>query len=327
VVTKEWSDYQVKTGVRGKNQYLTVLSAMAKIKKTSLKEALSSTQARLKKKKKDAAAHAFTQKATNSIAKPRRSTIPFKSLDKILLIGEGNFSFSVALLQHPPLPLEHLPPTNITATTYDTEDECYIKYSEAQQYVRVLRENGAQVLFGVDATKLEKTSALKGRTFDRIVWNFPHAGKGITDQDRNILSNQVLVLGFLRSAAKFLVCGPIPRIQPSRKRKRSSNDDDNDNDDDDDQIAQTAGRARGTILITLRNVSPYTEWNVPKLAKSPPPPRTSIDPPNPRYTLLRSFVFHRSDWKGYEHRMTKGERARKTGLGGEDRTWEFTLAE
>ena len=152
---------------------------MAKIKKTSLKDALSSTQARLKKK--DAAVQASIQKAkgvaTKSIAKPRRSTIPFQSSDKILLIGEGNFSFSVALLQHPPPPLEHLPPPNITATTYDTEEECYIKYSEAQQYVRILRENGAHVLFGVDATKLEKNSALKGRTFDRIVWNFPHAGE------------------------------------------------------------------------------------------------------------------------------------------------------
>jgi 25S rRNA (uracil2634-N3)-methyltransferase len=151
---------------------------MAKIKKISLKEALSSTQARLKKKKKDAAAQAFIQKAKgDGSSKPRRSTIPFKSTDKILLIGEGNFSFSVALLQHPPLPLEHLPSANITATTSDTEDECYIKYTEARQYVRVLRENGAHVLFGVDATKLEKTSALKGRTFDRIVWNFPHAGE------------------------------------------------------------------------------------------------------------------------------------------------------
>lgn len=39
-------------------------------------------------------------------------------------------------------------------------------------------------------------------------------------------------------------------------------------------------------------------------------------------------MFHRHIWKGYEHRMTKGERAGgtgKTGQGGEDRTWEFYL--
>jgi 25S rRNA (uracil2634-N3)-methyltransferase len=192
----------------------------------------------------------------------------------------------------------------------------------------VLREKGARVLFGVDATRLEKTSALKGKVFDRIVWNFPHVGKGITDQDRNILSNQILILGFLRSAARYLVRGPTPQLQPSRKRNRHSSDDDDEcTDGDNDQAID--GRARGTILITLRNVPPYTEWDVPKLAKRPPPPpRSSADMQNPHYNLFRSFVFNRSDWKGYEHRMTKGERAHgegKTGEGGEDRTWEFYL--
>jgi 25S rRNA (uracil2634-N3)-methyltransferase len=171
-------------------------------------------------------------------------------------------------------------------------------------------------------------------------------GKGITDQDRNILSNQILILGFLRSAAKYLVRGPAPELQSSRKRNRPSSDDDEWTDGDNDQ--EIDGRARGTVLITLRNVPPYTEWSVcvpllplvasltsrlrrdvPKLAKSPPPPpRSSVDMKNPHYILFRSFTFNRSDWKGYEHRMTKGERAHgegKTGEGGEDRTWEFYL--
>lgn len=68
--------------------------------------------------------------------------------------------------------------------------------------------------------------------------------------------------------------------------------------------------------------------DVPKLAKNPPLPRSSADLPNPQYIQFRSFVFNRSDWRGYEHRMTKGERAHgrgKTGEGGEDRTWEFFL--
>jgi 25S rRNA (uracil2634-N3)-methyltransferase len=68
---------------------------------------------------------------------------------------------------------------------------------------------------------------------------------------------------------------------------------------------------------------------VPKLAKSPPPPSEPHQPLNPRYKLLRSFAFRREAWPGYEHRMTKGERAGGTGTtggGGEDRTWEFCLA-
>ena len=86
-------------------------------------------------------------------------------------------------------------------------------------------------------------------------------GKGITDQDRNILSNQVLVLGFLRSAARYLVHGPTPQIQPSRKRKRPSSDDEGTDGDGDGDDQTIDGRARGTILITLRNVPPYTEWS------------------------------------------------------------------
>lgn len=156
--------------------------AKSRSKKPSLKAALSSAQARFKKRKqaKDAAAQGFDQRIKSGSAKmqnPHRSTIPFKALDNVLLVGEGNFSFAVALLQHPPAPLDHLPPTNIVATAYDTQEECYTKYPDAEQNVRILREQGTQVLFAVDATKLEKTPALKGIVFDRIVWNFPHAGE------------------------------------------------------------------------------------------------------------------------------------------------------
>jgi 25S rRNA (uracil2634-N3)-methyltransferase len=162
---------------------------------------------------------------------------------------------------------------------------------------------------------------------------------------------------FLRSASKFLTLGSIPSFLPARKHKRKA--DDEDDDDEGDERADAAEASykpnsiesatkRGTILITLRNVEPYTLWSVfyanmafthqvnnfcrdvPRLAKNPPPPPFLSTPSNPRYILLRSFVFHRQMWKGYQHRMTKGERAGgfgKTGDGGEDRCWEFCLKE
>ncbi|KAI5998049.1 hypothetical protein EDD15DRAFT_2386795 [Pisolithus albus] len=235
-------------------------------------------------------------------------TIPFTPTDTILLIGEGNFSFARALLVDAPAGLEHLPPAAVTATSYDSEEDCYAKYPDAKEIIETVRRRGAQVLFNVDATRLHKYPAFKGRRWDRIVWNFPHAGKSITDQDRNILSNQQLILDFLRCAPHCLVQGPTPLVH--QKRRRKSRDD----DDDEDEVPAAATAARGTILITLRNVPPYTTW--------------TGDTPNPRYKLLRSFQFRRSLWKGYEHRMTKGERAHgqgTTGVGGEDRTWEFCL--
>ncbi|KAJ6623047.1 hypothetical protein B0H10DRAFT_2162570 [Mycena sp. CBHHK59/15] len=314
-----------------------------------LKAALQSQQSRLKLKQKASQAaqtaelkakkNATGPKGKSSKGKgkeaalpPRRPTIPFCATDRILLIGEGNFSFARALIKDAPAELEHLSPNNITATAYDTEHECYEKYPEAEDIVEELRAAGVEVLFAVDATQLSKVAALKGKKWDRIVWNFPHAGKGIPDQDRNILSNQLLILGFLRSAAGLLVAGPVPEVFKPKKRKQADDEDDEDvgdnsNDLEDDIFVQPV-TYRGTILITLRNVSPYTQWDVPRLAKNPPPLTSGSTPPNPRYTLLRSFAFNRSIWKAYEHRMTKGDRAHgtgKTGEGGEDRTWQFCL--
>ncbi|CAK5264476.1 unnamed protein product, partial [Mycena citricolor] len=331
------------------------LSLMAKSKKP-LKAALQSQQTRMKTKQKAAQAaqtaelmarKSNSSKKSNAKGKGkaesgasassnisrRRQTIPFLPTEKILLIGEGNFSFAHALIHDAPAVLEHLPPRNVTATAYDSEEECYSKYPEAEELVSRLRAAGSEVLFSVDTTKLEKIAAFKGRTWDKIVWNFPHAGKGIADQDRNILSNQLLLLGFLRSAAGCLTRGPFPQIFAPRKRRADDVEDDEGEQEDLDEdldmsSSAKAASCRGSVLITLRNVSPYTQWDLPRLAKNPPPPASSGHPGNPRYTLLRSFEFQRSTWSGYAHRMTKGERAGgtgTTGVGGEDRTWQFCL--
>ena len=260
--------------------------------KGKLKAALSSQQTRLKKQQE--ALHAeHVEKAKQSArtkgkakAPPPKPTIPFDPTDRILLIGEGNFSFARALASDPPSGLEYLPPGNVTATAYDSEDECYTKYPEAQEIVGTLRQKGVSVLFNVDATKLERCTALKGTEWDKIVWNFPHAGmahcipfrdsslmahrtlltgKGIADQDRNILSNQVLILDFLRSAAPLLATGPIPVIMKPRKRKANFDEDEDDapGDAESNTMEETSASAvspRGSILITLRNVPPYTLW-------------------------------------------------------------------
>ena len=161
----------------------------------SLKSALSRQQVRLTKKAKDKAQEAaLIHEKTKSRGKGKNdkgkekanptdvttrilksSTIPFRTTDTILLVGEGNFSFAAALFKHPAL--EHLPSSNITATAYDTEEDCINKYPDAKENIDFLKERGAQVLFGVDATALEKCKSLKGKRFDRVVWNFPHAGK------------------------------------------------------------------------------------------------------------------------------------------------------
>jgi len=155
-------------------------------KARNLKAALQSQQSRLKTKEKlSHAAQIDDRKASKNTrtlkgkdkAAPRRRTIPFRPTDKILLVGEGNFSFAQALVCNPPVELRSFPPSNLTATAYDSEQACYEKYADAQEIVARLREKDVEVLFGVDATRLEKTPSLKGRRWDRVVWNFPHAGR------------------------------------------------------------------------------------------------------------------------------------------------------
>jgi 25S rRNA (uracil2634-N3)-methyltransferase len=76
-------------------------------------------------------------------------------------------------------------------------------------------------------------------------------------------------MSFLRSASNFLTLGPVPSFTPVRKRK-SDEDDDDDDDETADGVAEgshqidgtESAKKRGTILITLRNVEPYTLWLV-----------------------------------------------------------------
>ena len=197
--------------------------------KGKLKAALTSQQTRLKKKQE--AAHAEQVERAKQSARTKgktkalapKPTIPFDPTDRILLIGEGNFSFARALAFHPPSLLEYLPPSNITATAYDSEEECYAKYPEAEGIVNTLRQKGVHVLFNVDAAKLDKCVALKGTRWDKIVWNFPHAGMACciifpSHGSRNSVDRK----GHRRSGPQYLVqpsadcrffplCRPFPR--------------------------------------------------------------------------------------------------------------------
>ena len=91
-------------------------------KKGSLKSALSSQQSRLKKKQEAAQAAQIAEKGKKTAAAAAKGkgkatsapvTIPFRPTDHILLIGEGNFSFTRALVCDPPSTIQYLPPGNV----------------------------------------------------------------------------------------------------------------------------------------------------------------------------------------------------------------------
>jgi len=90
------------------------------------------------------------------------------------------------------------------ATCYDNEKELKEKYDDAAENIEVIENLGGKVLYQIDAAKLSSLKQFKGKRFDKIVFNFPHVGAGIKDQDRNILSNQKLLQSFFENAAELL---------------------------------------------------------------------------------------------------------------------------
>ncbi|KAG0232943.1 hypothetical protein BGW41_001690 [Actinomortierella wolfii] len=156
---------------------------------------------------------------------------PYSDQDSVLLIGEANFSFAKSLI----LNVLHRG-DQVVATTLDSREVMQEKYEDGDTNVQEVEEAGATVLFDVDGTKLDKCKAIKGKRFNKIVFNFPHAGAGIKDQDRNVLSNQKLLQAFFESATPFLTDPELGDKKP------------------------------GEILVTIKTGNPYDLWNIKRLA-------------------------------------------------------------
>ncbi|KAJ3020691.1 hypothetical protein HKX48_000355 [Thoreauomyces humboldtii] len=157
--------------------------------------------------------------------KQRPPVFPFVEWDSILFVGEGNFSFAHAVAE------KLHGACTIVATSFDDHETLNAKYPDAQEHIDAIRELGGTMHYGVDATNLTKWKAGKKSTFSKIVFNFPHVGAGIKDQDRNIFANQQLLAGFFQSALSKLAIG-------------------------------------GEILVTLKTGEPYDSWDMKTQAKS-----------------------------------------------------------
>ncbi|KAH6768134.1 hypothetical protein C2S51_013470 [Perilla frutescens var. frutescens] len=123
----------------------------------------------------------------------------YSSSHNILLVGEGDFSFSLCL------GMTFGCATNIVATTLDSYDELISKYKHAKANLVVLRNLGASVLHGVDATNMWSVPDLRCRKFHRIIYNFPHAGFSGNEADPSIvMMHRDLVRRFLQNASAML---------------------------------------------------------------------------------------------------------------------------
>ena len=249
-----------------------------------------------------------------------RVKVSFRPFDNVLLVGEGDFSFTLSLIEHHGL-------KSVTATCYDSEQELLQKYPDAEGTIASLVGSSSQVgpgdsesspeeeafegfsprpsppaydfeeaedspkdsredagttcrvLFGIDATKLStihKKLLRRLGPFSKIVFNFPHVGGLSTDVNRQVRSNQQLLVGFFNAAKSLLSSekSPVRSVV---------------------HLGEENHLPKGQILVTLFEGEPYTLWNIRDLAR------------HCGLQVVESFKFPWSAYPNYKHARTIGD--------------------
>jgi len=192
----------------------------------------------------------------------------------ILVVGDGNLSFSRSLVTHQWKSESERGEKTGTfyATVYDSEEELFVKYGErARENVSFLREVGARVIFRVDATHLSEALPNDcARSLDQIYFNHPLMpsvlGRKPTPEDGPdyvMLCNRLMLRSFLLSASQFLV----PDV--------------------------------GEIHLTIKDTYPYSWWRVDSLPESLPAGVV---------TFLRREMFQANKFPEYEPMNVEADR-------------------
>ncbi|CAK9145053.1 unnamed protein product [Ilex paraguariensis] len=139
------------------------------------------------------------EKVSNGLVERERWIKHYSSYHKILIVGEGDFSFSASLA------LAFGSATNMTATSLDSEGFLSRNYWNAMSNIQNLRSRGCKVMHGVDATEMANNFLFKGEIFDRIIFNFPLAGFFSNESREAQLSRHRRLVGlFLENASEMI---------------------------------------------------------------------------------------------------------------------------
>ncbi|CAO1621001.1 unnamed protein product [Parajaminaea phylloscopi] len=241
-----------------------------KVEEARKRKALSITSSKSgarKKRRLEAAAAASTAGSAgdgikvSSTPTRRRMQKPFEPEDNVLLVGEGDFSFTLSLLSEP----RCHDANRIVATSFDSYQDCIAKYPTAKDNIDKIRTIAQAagreqpklvagwgsaadrdiVCFGVDAGDLLAQRSIRKWVdltggFNKVWFGFPHVGQGHKDESRNVLANQLLLLRFMVSAVGVLSTGAKPAYVTSQERnggkggKKSGEDDEKDDPQEDD---------------------------------------------------------------------------------------------
>ncbi|KAL8469592.1 hypothetical protein ACS0TY_032439 [Phlomoides rotata] len=147
----------------------------------------------------------------------------YSSRHKILLVGEGNFSFALSLAT------AFGNASNMVATSLHSEGMLWMTHPTAAANLVSLKAMGCTVIHDVDARTMSTHHLLSYKKFDRIVFNFPHAGFITFENDSYQISrHQDVVRGFLKNASEMVTEG-------------------------------------GEVHVTHKTGRPYSEWRIKEL--------------------------------------------------------------
>ncbi|XP_042507050.1 uncharacterized protein At4g26485-like [Macadamia integrifolia] len=94
----------------------------------------------------------------------------YSSSHRMLLVGEGDFSFSACLARG------FGSAKNMISTSLDSKGILMVKHPTARANLEELEKLGCIILHEVDCHTMTRHPFLKTMKFDRIIFNFPHAG-------------------------------------------------------------------------------------------------------------------------------------------------------
>ncbi|KAI3969543.1 hypothetical protein MKX01_020104 [Papaver californicum] len=140
---------------------------------------------------------------TTSNATSERWITHYSSSHKILLVGEGDFSFSACLAR------AFGSASNMVATSLDSEATLCTRLPSSELSIKDLQRMGCLVLHNVDVNFMASSSfypLLACMKLDRIVYNFPHAGHFKMSETHHsvIQRHKDLLSGFFKSSTKML---------------------------------------------------------------------------------------------------------------------------
>ncbi|EJS43314.1 YIL096C [Saccharomyces arboricola H-6] len=231
--------------------------------------------------------------------------IPFEKNETLMLCGEGDFSFAKSIVEQ-----GYIESKNLIITSYDSSvNELKLKYPHTfEENYEYLKNLNIPIVFQIDVAKLVKSFKIsKNNTWFKIInrlsdhnwgnkplqnilFNFPHNGKGIKDQDRNIREHQELVFAFFQNSLQLFNLINT-KVQNDALRYTQGYDINENNS----QSKKLTTEGYGNIILSTFDGEPYDSWQIKLLAR-----KNGL-------TLSRSSKFQWKNFPGYHHRRTNSE--------------------